>query len=129
MKTKEMQQGTMRCMLCPCHLREKSKVNGWSKKNPKTAVKGIKHKKKEYHSLHSSAGRGPRCTVTMTMTMNGYWKYGSEYIELRIADLVDAPVDSWSAEHLLGSSGTAIGGCKYAENRLSSSCSAIGGCR
>jgi len=46
MKTKEMQQGTMRCMLCPCHLREKSKVNGWSKKNPKTAVKGIKHKKK-----------------------------------------------------------------------------------
>ena len=46
MKTKEMQQGTMRCVLCPCRLHEKSKVNGWSKKNPKTAVKGIKHKKK-----------------------------------------------------------------------------------
>jgi hypothetical protein len=31
MKKGEMQQGTMRYVLCPCHLREKSKVNGWSK--------------------------------------------------------------------------------------------------
>jgi hypothetical protein len=99
------------------------------KKKSQNSRKRNKTQKKEYHSLYSSAGRGPRCTVTMTTSDEGYWKYGSEYIELRIADLVDAPVDSWSAEHLLGSSGAAIGGCKYAENRLSSSCSAIGGCR
>jgi len=89
--------------------------------------------KKKKGTLDSPAGRRPKVHGD-NVDDDDYWKYGSEYMELRIADLVDAapppfPVGSRSAEHLLGSSGSAMGGCKYAENRLSSSCSAIGGCR